>query len=99
MVRLHAVDMAKRPRLDEFVAATKERRAALRQFEIRCNAAATLECDDKKLNELPGSVATTWLMSKYGVELVGKVCRCESSLPQASSEAGIYESAMRIGKK
>ena len=87
VARLHAVDMAKRPRLDEFVAATKERRAALRQFEIGCNAAATLECDDKKLSELPGSVVTTWWMSKYGVELVGKVCRCESSLPQAITEA------------
>ena len=88
--------MSKRPLLDELVQVTREKQDAFKKFESGCNAVSALECSYKKLSQLPESLATAWLVLKFGVEVLGKVCRCESSLPQAITDAQRLELMSQI---
>ena len=59
--------------IDDLVEATREKQDALKKFENGCNAASVLECSYKKLSQLPESLATAWLVLKFGGEVLGKV--------------------------
>ncbi len=75
------------PDLDDVSREVKERRQQLEEFRVGCQSGEKLELEYSKLRKLPERVVVSWLVLKYGVEVICKLCCREQSLPKSLTVA------------
>ncbi len=74
------------PDMEELSSGVKAKRQHVKEFKLGCDAGLKLDLDSSRLRRLPNNLIVVWLMLKFGVETIYRLCSYERLLPDSLTE-------------